>query len=75
MRIEKLRFGEVRILQGADALPATGIAGHQTEIIDYDLGSESRITLITVAALRQPSVALSQRCYFKVWNLDPSGYH
>jgi len=44
-RTEKLRFAEVRILQRADTLPATGIAGHLTEIIDYELGCESRFAL------------------------------
>lgn len=33
----------VRILERAYGLPATGIAGHQTEIIDYDLGGERRL--------------------------------
>src|SRR5215469_4410049 len=53
-------------LKSGDPLPTTGIRSHQAEIIDLNLRSESAAALITVVALRQPSVALSQRLNCKV---------
>jgi hypothetical protein len=63
-----------RILQRTNAFPTTGVGCHQAEVIEHNLGGESRVALITIAVFRQPSVALPQRFNCKVWKFDPSGY-
>jgi hypothetical protein len=59
---------------GGNALPSTGVGGHQSEIIHGDLSLETSIAFIAIGVLGEPRVALGERLNRKLWKLNPSGY-
>src|SRR5262245_14247017 len=56
MRSSQTGGFSLRALQRTNTFPTTGIRSHQAEIIDRNLRAESAVALVTIAALRQPSV-------------------